>query len=168
MNETLAQNLAAWLTKSCHNCDDLSYCTVYDRDVCPFYQGVKNYATCHSITVEQWLSVLQSMTQADGGAATESDHDAHAKRGIVLLEALNVINGERQDEYGNPEDCFDVIALFWNEWLRTKLITRYDVAMMMALLKIARENHLHKADNIVDACGYLALARDMMEGKAKK
>jgi hypothetical protein len=36
-----------------------------------------------------------------------------------------------------------------------------DVAIMMALLKIARETHQHKRDNLVDAIGYLALAADM-------
>lgn len=32
------------------------------------------------------------------------------KRGLVAAEALNVINGERQDAYGNPEDSFEVIG----------------------------------------------------------
>lgn len=87
------------------------------------------------------------------------------RRGRVLLKAVEIINGERQDSYGNPEDTFEEIALVWNWWLEGKLdekLTPDDVAMMMSLLKIAREkNGAGKTDNVVDACGYLGLYEDM-------
>ena len=86
------------------------------------------------------------------------------KRGSVLLCALDVINGERQQRYGNPEDSFEDIAWAWNWWLdgENAPITAADVAMMMALMKIAREkNGAGKTDNIVDCCGYLGLYEDM-------
>lgn len=38
-----------------------------------------------------------------------------------------------------------------------------DVAMLMALLKIARESNQDKQDNLIDAVGYLGLAGDMPE-----
>lgn len=88
-------------------------------------------------------------------------------RGQVLSDASRVINGERQDTYGNPEDSFVRIASLWNWWLSQKgsgIVVSRDVAMMMALMKIAREANGHKADNIVDACGYLALYNDIVEG----
>lgn len=41
-----------------------------------------------------------------------------------------------------------------------------DTAMMMTLMKIAREKGgAGKSDNIVDACGYLGLYEDMRENK---
>ena len=85
-------------------------------------------------------------------------------RGSVLDEAKRVINGARQDAYGNPEDCFVSIAVLWNWYLTQKgkkVLTGSDVAMMMVLLKVAREASRHKADNVVDACGYLGLYQDM-------
>jgi len=88
------------------------------------------------------------------------------KRGRVLLKAVEIINGERQDSYGNPEDTFGEIAEVWNWWLgdSNAPISRSDVAMMMCLMKIAREkNGAEKIDNIVDACGYLGLYEDMKE-----
>ena len=87
------------------------------------------------------------------------------QRGRVLLKAVEIINGERQDTYGNPEDTFEEIAWVWNWWLGDHLqanLTAKDVAMMMALMKIAREkNGAGKTDNVVDACGYLGLYEDM-------
>ena len=83
------------------------------------------------------------------------------KRGNVLLEAHEVINGQRQDQYGNPEDSFATIAKMWSAWLG-KEIFPYDAAMLMALLKVARAKHgAGHRDNHVDGCGYLALAADM-------
>ena len=91
-------------------------------------------------------------------------------RGSVLDEAKKVINGARQDAYGNPEDSFGEIAVLWNWYLvhrEGKVLTGRDVGMMMALLKVAREVNGHKGDNVVDACGYLALYEDMVEREAK-
>lgn len=90
------------------------------------------------------------------------------ERGRVLLRALDVINGERQQQYGDPEDSFEDIAWAWNWWLDSDNapITDADVAMMMALMKIAREkNGAGKTDNIVDCCGYLGLYEDMRDEK---
>lgn len=88
-------------------------------------------------------------------------------RGKVLLEAHEIINGERQQQYGDPEDTFAEIARLWNWWLEGKLDGKLfpaDVAMMMCLMKQAREkNGAGKHDNVVDAAGYLGLYDDMRE-----
>lgn len=83
-------------------------------------------------------------------------------RGAVLEEARKVINGERQDSYGNPEDSFYDIALLWG-WYLGRTLASKDVALMMALLKFAREKHQGKRDNIVDACGYLGIYGDLVD-----
>jgi hypothetical protein len=103
-------------------------------------------------------------------------------RGQVLRDALNVINGERQDQYGAPEDSFALIAEYWEVYIRNALLRMSqergielqdvlfeefirddDVAFLMTLFKIARENFQHKKDNLVDAAGYLGIAGDMYE-----
>lgn len=96
------------------------------------------------------------------------------KRGEqVMADALNVINGERQDAYGNPEDCFKTIAKMWSAYLYAKGLTdedqplsAADVAQMMSLLKIAREAAGNgKRDNYIDLIGYTALAHDIQYGQ---
>ena len=91
------------------------------------------------------------------------------KIGSVLDEASRTINGERQDQYGKPEDCFALIAEYWTTYLESKglmaegpAVGEGDVAMMMVLFKIAREAHSHKRDNIVDLCGYAGIYGDMV------
>lgn len=84
----------------------------------------------------------------------------------ILSEADRIIAGEREGQYGAAEDSFTVIAGMWNQYLYRKLvdntwgqlISSRDVAMMMILLKVARETHSGKRDNLVDIAGYAALA----------
>ena len=84
------------------------------------------------------------------------------KNGNILLDAYELINGPRQDSYGNPCACFRVTADLWNEYKGSVEISAQDVCVMLALVKIARESFSHSPDNLVDACGYLALAADMV------
>lgn len=77
----------------------------------------------------------------------------------ILQEAYKITSSDRNDQYGEAEDCFDKIAAYWNTYLGSKdLVRGKDVANMMALLKIAREGYKHKRDNLVDAAGYLRLS----------
>jgi hypothetical protein len=85
-------------------------------------------------------------------------------RGKILDEVREIINGERQDQYGDPEDSFSTICALWNVILYPTQIIPKDVCMMMALFKIGREIHQHKRDNLIDAIGYLALADEVKGG----
>jgi len=88
------------------------------------------------------------------------------QRGNVLDEAKTIINGYRQDTYGNPEDSFHTIGEMWNSYINAKYpgnnssITAKDVALMMTLFKIVREAGQGKKDNLVDAAGYIGIAGD--------
>ena len=88
-------------------------------------------------------------------------------RGKVLKEALEIINGGRQDQYGSPEDSFSNIARYWTAYLQNEgwaiEITKKDVPILMVLFKIAREHNQHKRDNLRDGAGYIGLAADIME-----
>ena len=96
-------------------------------------------------------------------AALEDEEKRPPLRGNVLLEAHDIINGHRLDQYGNPENCFGTIAGLWSLWIG-KDLSAHDVAVMMALMKIARMKHgAGTSDNAVDCCGYIALAEDMTE-----
>ncbi len=79
----------------------------------------------------------------------------------ILTEAEAIIYGDREETYGDPAINLIRIANFWNTYLGNQdheiTLSPEDVAMMMVLLKIARQQHKFKLDNLVDAAGYLAL-----------
>ena len=84
-------------------------------------------------------------------------------RKSILAEAERCVCTDREQQYGTPENNFALIARLWREYLDTdNAITAHDVAIMMALLKIARiATGRFKADSYVDACGYLACAGEI-------
>lgn len=81
---------------------------------------------------------------------------------VKILElAKAAITGEREQDHGEMESSFEVIAEFWSSYMGTK-ITAKDVGIMMALLKIARIKTGHdERDSFVDACGYMACAGEL-------
>lgn len=79
----------------------------------------------------------------------------------ILKKANECICGDREQDYGSPEDNFRLIADFWSSYLGT-IITPVDVAMMMILLKSARvrSGRLHE-DNFIDIAGYAGCAGEI-------
>lgn len=84
-------------------------------------------------------------------------------RGDILDDAKEIINGDRVDSYGKPENNFKLIAQLWTIYTGT-FIDEHDVAMMMCLLKIARaKTGIGTRDSYIDLAGYCALAYDIKE-----
>ena len=77
-------------------------------------------------------------------------------RSSILSTAKSYITRDRQADHGDAEDNFSRIAGYWSLHTGTTL-TATDVAVMMALLKVARikQNPQH-VDNWVDGAGYFA------------
>ena len=83
-----------------------------------------------------------------------------------LTGAEKCVTGQRKQNYGEVENNFSAIGLFWSVYLRNahpelnmaiNTIDAKDVAAMMALLKIARiASPTATEDSFVDLAGYAA------------
>ena len=78
----------------------------------------------------------------------------------ILEEASKLIGGDRNDDYGDKLTNHQNIAALWSVFLR-KNITPHDVAMCMALVKVARLMHAHKKDSYLDLAAYAAIAGEI-------
>lgn len=88
-------------------------------------------------------------------------------RNKLLDEAKEIINNDRQNTYGKPEDNFGIIAEYWTTWLKSRgiicTITPFDVGAMMDLMKTAREaSSPEHMDNLRDKLGYIALTAELV------
>ena len=94
------------------------------------------------------------------------------KRAEILEAARICVCGERQQDYGTPENNFETIGLLWGVYLRAahpelakvmaiNHINAKDVATMMGLLKVARIATGYKEDNFVDLASYAACAGEI-------
>ena len=92
-------------------------------------------------------------------------------RAEILEAAGRCVTGGRDEEYGEPEDSFDLIAQLREPYIRAACVSpganvgirEQDVAILMALLKIARAAVNDKPDNFVDLAGYAACAGEAVQ-----
>jgi hypothetical protein len=84
-----------------------------------------------------------------------------------LKEALKILRGPREKEYGDKQTNHTNIANLWSVYL-DKNITAHDVAMLMLLLKVARTKSPNPTkDTYVDMVGYSAIAGELADDKSK-
>ena len=89
----------------------------------------------------------------------------------ILETAGKCVLGDREKDYGSPEDNFRRIAGLWNEYVKSRslgcvIFEPEDVAIMLILLKVARiaSGNL-KEDNWVDIAGYAACGGEIQTNK---
>lgn len=69
-------------------------------------------------------------------------------------EAQKIVDGKRQEDYGNINDSFLRIAGLWSAYLGIH-VDKFDVAKMMILLKVSRAKNANHRDSYVDIVGYV-------------
>ena len=80
----------------------------------------------------------------------------------ILDEAKRIVCGERESQYGSPENNFNIAAELFSAYLRGRYniqitLNALDTSMLLALLKISRiAGGRIKADNFIDLAGYAA------------
>lgn len=80
----------------------------------------------------------------------------------IFEEAERIVGGARRQDYGDVRESFERIAMAWSAVLASP-VTAEQVALCMIGLKLVRESHAHKRDNIVDVCGYARCLERMTE-----
>ena len=85
----------------------------------------------------------------------------------LLKEARELIGGDRQTDYGDKLTNHENIAGFWSIFLEKK-ISAHDVAICMALVKVARLMNQHKKDSYIDMAAYACIAGEIEARSEKK
>ena len=82
-------------------------------------------------------------------------------RSTVLKRAAQLVNNDRENSYGTPEENLGTTARYWGVHLGIRLEAHH-VATMMELAKIARRKAQPTyEDNWTDAAGYAALGYEV-------
>lgn len=96
---------------------------------------------------------------------------APSPRRQLLEQAADLVDGERNADYGPPDGDFATTALMWQSYLRRTCgqrggiqLTGHDVAAMMIMLKLARIAWSpDKEDHWADIAGYAACGWDCVK-----
>ncbi len=88
------------------------------------------------------------------------------KKVSCLEEAQKIVYGRGEKEYGHPLKNFAHTARLLNAHFYDKLkhpFTPQDVAYILILVKLSRQNNMEKRDNIVDIAGYAETAQRVID-----
>ncbi len=87
--------------------------------------------------------------------------------GDIARKAAELVDGDRAGTHGDKLDNHCDIASLWTAYLGKRLrsiLGAKDVALMLALLKIARtKSGAHNPDDYLDGAGYMAVAGEIAE-----
>lgn len=138
-------------------------------DVPPYFRtdASSGYGTSGVITpnkIDVSLLDVSKLTYA------QDNKKESPERVKLLNEAADLVQGERQDDYGDPKVNFQRIADYWNTYLGDKVtqpLTWKEIGDMMILLKIARLANSSKRDTYVDIAGYSGITGGIAEEESK-
>lgn len=100
------------------------------------------------------------------------DQPETPKEEDILEEALRITGGDRQNQYGPPDQDFRRVAGMMNALFADKLkegaaFEPFNIAQLMILMKMSRQLHQRKRDNWTDTAGY-ARCGQLCDEQAKK
>ncbi len=121
---------------------------------------------------KEYQSLLDNYSAEIHGEVEEFVEEPSSRRDILRC-AEKCVCGQREQDYGSPESNFQLIADLWNDYLKKErssiVVDATDVAMMMALLKIARiRNGGGSGDSFVDLAGYAACGGEIWAEEKKQ
>jgi hypothetical protein len=109
--------------------------------------------------------------EAEGRITVPPIGDAPGEERITD-EAWRLVMGDRQSSYNHPARDFEATGRMWAAILTNWLdldepmpdVEPRIVALMIAMVKVSRESHKHKHDNLVDLIGYALCADRVVRG----
>ena len=81
--------------------------------------------------------------------------------------ALGLVHGDRGGSYGHPLDDYTRTAKLWSAILGV-YVTAEQALLCMIAVKISRECHRHKDDNLIDLVGYAECLSMAIQERAKR
>ncbi len=136
----------------------------------PGWEDSRGASLEYTVARELGCAVLDAVTLRPVEDAPTPTIDFHRLRLVepkqsesILDEAKRITEGTRRAEYGAPADDFARAAQMWTGILAHKLrdgqhVTAMDIPLCMIAIKLARQTHRHKRDNLVDIAGYARTA----------
>ena len=160
------ENVTSLLDKQCCETQECRQCVLNSKrgtKSCDAYANTNPKEVAHLLGYE----VIEDDTPTITEVVEKRSDNVKRKltRADILHAAEKCVCGQREQDYGTPEDNFETIAELWETYLSRACvgeaggvyIEANDVAMMMALLKIARiAAGGGKADSWIDLAGYAA------------
>lgn len=175
MDRTLLKNIFDVVCKhfkecACRGCPILSLSIEVKRAQCE--DIMLDYPAEIERRLASWMDTEERLSNKQNRT---KEREPETRREI-LQAAERCVCGDRDIEYGEPQDSFELTARLWEPIIRARCVhpgaylnvDAVTVALLMAELKIARASmNTGHMESWVDGCGYLACGGEIA-GKGRE
>ena len=110
-------------------------------------------------------SVIFVEVEEEKGKSSSIEEGSRKETKSILEEAIEILNGSRQCDYGDPVESFKRIAQMANLMSNSNDFTPVKCCIVLMATKLTRESKVHKRDNLVDLAGYGCIKQLLEEDK---
>ncbi len=130
------------------------------------WKNLSNSIGCGEQVIAHWKPSLEKLKIVK--YLEDNSKESKTMENQELLDtARDLVCGDRQDQYGSPEDCFERMAQKWSATLGVRVSAK-QVAIMFIDVKTVREAHKHKDDNLVDIMGNVLCLNRILNSKSNQ
>lgn len=121
------------------------------------FQKDNRYSLVTSPTSNTLMSMM-SYTSTSTGSDLDIDNIdrvdiKQVKKQSILLQADKIVNGDRNEQYGDPNVAFEEYRTILKATFGIDLTSAQICKVLMAI-KLGRMKYKYKEDSLVDLCGY--------------
>jgi hypothetical protein len=116
---------------------------------------LKEYFDIYEIEKVKEMDAMNIGCKEVKGTLTEAES--------ILTEAERIVNGDRDVQYGNPNEAFKEYSNILEATFGIKL-TPAEICKVQIAIKLGRLKYKHKRDSVVDLCGYAEILNRLENG----
>ena len=98
-------------------------------------------------------TLMSMMTYTSTSTGSDLDIDKSIQKESILLQADKIVNGDRNEQYGDPNIAFEEYRTILKATFGIDLTSAQICKVLMAI-KLGRMKYKYKEDSLVDLCGY--------------
>ena len=144
------------------------YCAFENEDCCSAIRSKFIGECAPTLRADDNPVIFVEVDEEGKDKSSSIEEDSRKETKSILEEAIEILNGSRQCDYGDPVESFKRIAQLANLMSNSNDFTPVKCCIVMIASKLTRESHKHKRDNLVDLCGYGAIMNRIIESETKE
>jgi hypothetical protein len=121
------------------------------------FQKDNKYSLVTSPTSNTLMSMMTYTSTSTGNESTQfikyTKEQPLPEKESILLQADKIVNGDRNEQYGDPNIAFEEYRTILKATFGIDLTSAQICKVLMAI-KLGRMKYKYKEDSLVDLCGY--------------
>ena len=162
IGETFEFEGKTYVTQEGEGCKN---CAFEDEDCCSVIRSKFTGECAPTLRTDHKPVIFVEVDEEEKDKSSSIEEDSRKETKSILEEAIEIVNGSRRTDYGDPVESFKRIAQMANLMSNSNDFTPIKCCIVLMATKLTRESKVHKRDNLVDLAGYGYILQLLEEDK---